>query len=147
MPARVLVINDTQEILELFQVILAEEGYEVTLHTLGVDEMAEIRQIMPDLLLLDFVIGQETPGWQLLQKLKMDRATARIPVVVCSGAMRQLRELEGWLGAKGISTVLKPFDIDDLLITLRKRLIGASPALVRESARARPRTPRPPHAS
>jgi DNA-binding response OmpR family regulator len=126
MPLRVMVINDTQEILELFRAILVDEGYEVTLHAFGINEMAEIKRIMPDLVILDFVIGQEGQGWQLLQKLKMDRATSAIPVVVCSGAVRQLRELDGWLGEKGISTVLKPFDIDDLLIAVQKRLRSAS---------------------
>ena len=134
MPIRLMVINDTQEILDLFQAILIEEGYDVTIAAFGVNEMADIKQVMPDLLILDFVIGQETPGWQLLQKLKMDRATAHVPIVVCSGAVRQLRELEGWLGAKGVSTVLKPFDIEDLLITVRKRLSDAPHSPGRERA-------------
>jgi CheY-like chemotaxis protein len=51
----------------------------------------------------------------LLQKLKMDRATAKIPVVVCTAALQLARELEGHLKEKGVALVLKPFDIDDLL--------------------------------
>jgi DNA-binding response OmpR family regulator len=134
MPIRVMVVNDTQEILELFRSILTAEGYEVTLHAFSTNEMVEIKQCMPDLLILDFVIGQEGPGWQLLQKLKMSRDTAQIPVVICSGAVRQLRELDGWLGEKGVGIVLKPFDIDDLLVTVRKMLNSTS------SSRARSRS-------
>jgi CheY-like chemotaxis protein len=109
--------------------------------------MVEIKRVMPDLLILDFAIGQEAPGWQLLQKLKMDRATARIPIVICSGAVRQLRELDGWLGEKGITTVLKPFDIDDLLIAVRKRLLGTSSMLMGGQARSTARQQRPPPVS
>lgn len=126
MPIRLMVINDSQEILEMSRAILTEEGYEVTLHAFGVNELAAIKQGRPDLLILDFVVGQEGQGWQLLQKLRMDRATAQLPVVICSGAVRQLRELDGWLGAKGVGVVLKPFDIDDLLRTVRKMLDSRS---------------------
>jgi DNA-binding response OmpR family regulator len=122
MPHHVMVVNDTPEILSLFEALLTAEGYAVTLHAFGGQDPAEVRRRQPDLLLLDFVIGEERPGWQLLQMLKMDRATAHIPIVICSGAVRQVRELDGWLGEKGISVLLKPFDIDDLLTTTRKLL-------------------------
>jgi DNA-binding response OmpR family regulator len=118
----VLVVNETPEILTLFETLLTEEGYAVTLDTFGPQDLAEVKRVMPDLLILDFPVGQEGPGWQLLQKLKMERATAHLPIVICSGAVRQVRELDGWLGEKGISVLLKPFDIDDLLTTTRKML-------------------------
>jgi DNA-binding response OmpR family regulator len=118
----VLVVNETPEILTLFETLLTEEGYAVTLDTFGPQDLAEVKRVMPDLLILDFPVGQEGPGWQLLQKLKMERATAHLPIVICSRAVRQVRELDGWLGEKGISVLLKPFDIDDLLTTTRKML-------------------------
>ena len=122
MPPHIMVVNDAPAILTLFEALLTADGYTVTLHTYGPHDLAEVARIKPDLLILDFPIAQEGLGWQLLQMLKMDRATARIPIVICSGAMRQVRELDGWLGEKGISVLLKPFDIDDLLTTTRKLL-------------------------
>jgi DNA-binding response OmpR family regulator len=124
MPARIMVINDTKEILELFEELLTEEGYDVTCYSYGMHDLVEIKRVMPDLIILDYLIGDEKAGWQLLQKLKMDRTTARIPIIVCSGAVKQLRELEGWLSEKGIGTVLKPFEIDDLLTEVRRMLQG-----------------------
>ena len=124
MAVRIMVVNDTKEILELFEEILTEEGYEVVTYSYAIHDLDEIKRVQPDLLILDYMIGDEKTGWQLLQKLKMDRETARIPVVVCSGAVRRLRELEGWLREKRVGVVLKPFEIDDLLIEVRRMVEG-----------------------
>ena len=112
---RVLVINDTQEILDLFREILEEEGFEVVLSSFGVQEVDDVRKINPDLVILDFLVGGEAQGWQLLQKLKMSRATDSLPIIVCTAAIQLARELEGHLKAKNVGLVLKPFDIDDLI--------------------------------
>lgn len=114
-PKKILVVNDTQEILDLFRDIFEEEGYEVFLYSFAFNDLVEIKRVCPDLIILDYMIGGEDYGWQVLQKLKMDRATANIPVIICTGALRQVRELEGHLKEKGVGIVLKPFDIDDLL--------------------------------
>ncbi|MDQ4100388.1 MAG: response regulator [Chloroflexota bacterium] len=111
----ILVVNDTQEILDLFRDILEEEGYRVSLYSYAINDLAQIKRIAPDLIILDFIIGGEDTGWQLLQKLKMDRQTMMIPVVVCTAALRLVQELEGHLRAKNVAVILKPFDIDDLI--------------------------------
>ena len=111
----VLVVNDTQEILDLFKEILEEEGYRVSLYSYAFRDLDDVKQDCPDLIILDFIIGGENHGWQLLQKLKLDRETAKIPIIVCTAALNVVRELEGHLREKGVGVVLKPFDIDDLL--------------------------------
>jgi DNA-binding response OmpR family regulator len=122
MTLRVMVFNDSKEILQLFQEILSDEGYEAILDSFGIDDLAEVERVKPDLLILDHVVGRERSGWQLLQKLKMRRSTAQIPVVVCTTAIRLAKEIEGYLTSKGVSVVLKPFDIDDLLNAIKKAL-------------------------
>ncbi len=117
-----MVINDTQEILELFRDLLTEEGYEVSLYSYGVHDMAEVTRVAPDLIIIDYLIGDEQTGWQMLQKLKMTRATAGIPIIVCTAALNQVKEIEGWLTQKRITVVLKPFDVDDLLAAVRRAL-------------------------
>lgn len=114
-PRHILVINDTQEILDLFRDILEEEGYRVSLYSYAFQDISEVREIRPDLVILDFIIGGEAHGWQMLQKMKMTRDTMGIPVIVCTAALSLARELEGHLRAKNVGVVLKPFDIDDLL--------------------------------
>jgi hypothetical protein len=62
----------------------------------------------------------------------MDRETEHIPVIVCSAAVKQLRELEGWLTEKGVGVVFKPFNIDDLILAVRKVLEGTPAVLTDE---------------
>ena len=128
MATHIMVINDTQEILELFEDLLTSEGYEVTLYSYGVHDMKEVERIAPNLIIIDYLIGDERTGWQMLQKLKMTRATATIPIIVCTAALNQVKEIEGWLTQKGITVVLKPFDVDDLLTAVRRALTGGQGA-------------------
>ncbi|MDQ3540366.1 MAG: response regulator, partial [Chloroflexota bacterium] len=82
--------------------------------------------LRPDLVILDFVIGGEAHGWQLLQKMKMTRQTMDIPVIVCTAALHLARELGGHLKAKNVGVVLKPFDIDELLQAVTISLVNPS---------------------
>jgi DNA-binding response OmpR family regulator len=120
--AHILVVNDTQEVLDLFREILEEEGYRVSLYSSAFNDIQQIIEIAPDLVVLDFMIGGESQGWQMLQKMKMVRESADIPVVVCTAAVSLARELEGHLRAKNVGLVLKPFDIDELVTEVRKCL-------------------------
>ena len=123
MKARILVVNDTQEILELFRMILEEqEGYDVVLSGFPIQQVKEIELIKPDLIILDLVLGDEKTGMQMLQMLKMQRSTAAIPVLVCTAALQIVREQEGYLVSQGVHVVFKPFDIDDLLTNIKQLL-------------------------
>ncbi|HEY7781578.1 MAG TPA: response regulator [Ktedonobacterales bacterium] len=126
MSRRILVVNDTQEILELFREILEEEGFEAVLYSFAINDMREIERIQPDLIILDYVFGGERAGWQMLQKLKMRRTTAMIPIIICTAAIREVREIEGYLQAQGITVVAKPFNLDDLYYAIRVALKAPS---------------------
>jgi len=117
---RILVVNDTQEILELFRMLLEGEGYEVVLSGFPIQQMSDIEQIHPDLIILDLVFGDQKSGWQMLQMLKMKRSTASIPVIVCTAALSMVREQEGYLVSQGVHVVFKPFDIDHLLTNIKQ---------------------------
>jgi CheY-like chemotaxis protein len=122
----ILVVNDTQEILDLFREILEEEGYQVSLYSSAFNDVHQIAELKPHLVIIDLMIGGESQGWQLLQKMKMARETADIPVVVCTAAVTLARDLEGHLRAKNVGLVLKPFDIDDLVKEVRQYADPAS---------------------
>jgi DNA-binding response OmpR family regulator len=125
MKTRILVVNDTQEILELFRMLLEEEeGYDVVLSGFPIQQVKEIEQIKPDLIILDLVLGDEKTGMQMLQMLKMQRSTAAIPILVCTAALQIVREQEGYLVSQGVHVVYKPFDIDDLMANV-KQLLGS----------------------
>ena len=114
----ILVINDSPDILNLFADLLTDEGYRVTTDTF-MAEMSilyeHVRTIQPDLIILDMIIGREALGWQLAQLLKMSPQTSRIPLILCTGAVKQVEELATHLNNMAIGVVIKPFEIDRLL--------------------------------
>ena len=116
------VINDTPEILDVFRLVLEDEGYRVTTDRFTTElapRVAHVRELTPDLLVLDLIVNGEAAGWQLLQLLKMDRATRKIPIIVCTAAVRTVDELHSHLDAMGIKVILKPFDVDHLITVVK----------------------------
>jgi CheY-like chemotaxis protein len=119
----ILVVNDTEEIQELFvQILHGEAGYEVTVSSFEPLMMDLVKRIKPDLIISDHVFGEEKYGWQFVQRLKMDRDTMQIPLIVCSGAVRELKDIEGYLQAKNVGVLYKPFDVDELLEMVHRKL-------------------------
>lgn len=121
----VLVVNDTEEILDLYRAILEGLGHKVTAWSFSPDDLSKVTEIQPDLVILDLLMGPtELQGWALLQKMRMSPATEDIPVIVCSAATNWVREQEGWLAANAVKVVLKPFKVNDL-----ERAVGEAFAL------------------
>lgn len=118
----VLVVDDTEEIIELFRDIVEGMGLRISATTFAPEDLEAVKKIGPDLVIMDLLIGGETAGWQLLQKMKMSRETDAIPVIVCTAAIGSIREQEGWLTSKGVKIVLKPFNIEDIELAIRKAL-------------------------
>ena len=127
-PPHVLAINNDPTVLALFRDLLEEEGYRVSLHSYVDRDLAEIVRLAPDLIVLDYMWAIEDASWSLLQMLQMDRRTAAIPIVLCTGAVREVEALEGHLTEMGIRVVLKPFNIDRLLAVLAEALAARTTA-------------------
>jgi two-component system, OmpR family, response regulator VicR len=116
----ILVINDTQEILDLMQELLEDEGYRVTT-SLALLNLDRVRELAPDIIVQDLLFeGTQELGWTFLTLVRLDPALARIPLVLCTAAVRTVNdpEMAEQLDRQGIRVVLKPFTIDDLLTTL-----------------------------
>src|SRR5215213_6852436 len=116
----VLVINDTQEILSLMQELLEDEGYRVTTW-LALLDMDKVKALAPDLIIQDLLFeGTQELGWKFLTLVRLDPELARIPLILCTAAVRTINEPEmaEQLDRLGVRVVLKPFTIDDLLTTL-----------------------------
>ena len=102
---------------DLLQAVLAEEGYRV----LAVDhapDPVDVAQLRPDLIVLDLVLGEATAGWRLLEALRDQAPTARLPVVVCTADHALVRREAERLRTLIAGVVLKPFDLDELLRTV-----------------------------
>ena len=133
MSSRILIINDDQSILDLFRLLLEPEGYEVILSKVTYEDVQDIEHLHPALIILDFKLGNHNLGWTLLQKLKMYRPTKDVPLILCTAALKEVREQEEVLRQKGIPLIYKPFDIDELLQVVQQFLPPQSLRVVRQS--------------
>jgi len=126
--SRILAINNDPAVLALFRDLLEEAGYQVSTQNYIDRDVTQIKALAPDLIILDYMWATEDASWSLLQMLRMDPATVDIPIVLCTGAVHEVKALEVHLVTMGVTVVLKPFNIDQLVDAIRERL-GADRAL------------------
>jgi CheY-like chemotaxis protein len=125
---RILAINNDPAVLALFRDLLEEAGYQASTQTYVDRDVSQIKALKPDLIILDYMWANEDASWSLLQMLRMDPATTAVPIVLCTGAVHEVKALEEHLVTMGVTVVLKPFNIDQLVDAIRERL-GADRAL------------------
>jgi DNA-binding response OmpR family regulator len=113
------ILNDDEDLLALYQEVLAPEGFQVTIAKLPFAHPQEIEQLKPSVVILDLKFGHQLEGWKLLQMLRMYTPTAGIPIIICTAAVREAREQEDFLQSRGITVVYKPFELDELLAAVR----------------------------
>ena len=117
--AKVLVIEDEEAVRRFIRRSL-EPSYEVHESPDGADGLKQARWVKADLILLDLRMPG-LDGLTVLAKLKADRRTASIPVVIVSGRGETDLLIEGQrMGA--VDHVIKPFDVEDLREVIRRQL-------------------------
>ena len=135
----ILIVNDTQEILDLMQELLEDEGYRVTT-SLALLDIDKVKKIAPDVIVQDLLFeGTQELGWKFLTLARLDPVLAQIPLVLCTAAVRTVTnpEMAEQLNQKGIRIVLKPFTIEDLLTTLDE--VRTAQSLINQVADGRER--------
>ncbi len=131
----IAVVNDDTTFLRLMEELLRnEEGYEVSTCFVGSEGYEFVRQIQPDLVILDLIFGPAEEGWRTLDLLTLDPRTRRIPVIVCSAASHLLHHHSDYLEQFDVHVLPKPFDLDVLLAKVcsaigdpREGRVAASP--------------------
>ena len=125
--ARVTVVNDNPEFLELVADILSDARYVTTLVDGDEpDAMDRVRASRPDVLMIDLRMGNnELHGWELAQQVRADQTLADLPILICSADSRALTQVGNHLdGTNSVATLSKPFSIDDLCAALDELLNG-----------------------
>ncbi|NEQ07391.1 MULTISPECIES: response regulator [unclassified Moorena] len=117
---KILVIEDEIFIRENLIELLEIEGFDAQGAENGVEGVQLVQQEPPDLILCD-VMMPELDGYGVLQALRQDPATAKIPFMFLTASadrsnIQKIREL-------GIHDyILKPFNVDKFLDVISNRL-------------------------
>lgn len=106
--ARVLIVDDEAGIRELCRVNLVLAGYEVVEAADGMQALEQAKSAKPDLIFLD-VLMPGMSGWEVLEKLRADEATAAIPVVMLTALNSEDDQIRGWEGGV-VDYLTKPFN-------------------------------------
>jgi len=118
MAGRVLLIEDEVNIAEAIRFLLMRDGWAVETHADGASAMARIREVRPDILVLDVMLPGRS-GYEILEDLRGDPGLAELPVLVLT-ARGQDRE-RTLAEARGASLFMtKPFANAEILENLRK---------------------------
>ncbi len=112
MNARVLVVDDEEDICAILKYNLSKEGYEVVTAN-SAEEALKLDIVSFNLLLLDVMMGGMS-GFELTEKLKSDPKTAGIPVIFITARDTEDDAVEGLdLGADDY--ISKPFSIREVI--------------------------------
>jgi DNA-binding response OmpR family regulator len=115
----ILVVDDDKDILDVLQYILEDSGYKVDTLSDGHFLFDQIKQHMPDLILLDIMLGN-MDGRELCRSVKAKLETHNIPVILIS-ASHTISDSSQQNGGPD-DFIAKPFDITVLLNSIEKQL-------------------------
>ncbi len=111
-----LVVDDDADIRKLLEDLLTEEGYAVHVAPTGAEAAEHITADRPDLVLMDVKLPDQD-GITLLRQLKREHSELEVIVMTAfGGSSSAIKAMEH--GA--YDYVTKPFEIDDLLATLKR---------------------------
>ena len=129
--ARVLVVDDQEDIREMARLVLHDAGFEVVTAPSGEDALRLARGTSFDLVLLDINMPG-LDGWSTLKLLRADGATGDLPVAMFS-VKSEVRDKMTSLQDGAVDFIAKPFSVDELVRRV-SRIVETHP-------RGRPRSP------
>jgi len=131
MPNRILVVEDDEDLVELWTFNLTNAGFEVATASNGSDGLKKIRALHPDLLLLDLMLP-ELDGFAICDILRRDPDTASIPIIILTAVSGGLARLAGF-DAGANDYVTKPFSPKELIARIQGLLDLAAIAAARRA--------------
>ena len=115
---RIHILEDDQEIRNVIEILLKEEGFELQLSSSFSELKKNIQNAMPDLFLLDVMLPDGN-GAEICKDLKTDLFTKHIPIIVMSA---QNNSEQKAIDAFADDYISKPFDIDDVLARIKVQI-------------------------
>jgi two-component system KDP operon response regulator KdpE len=119
--ATILVVDDEPQIRRVMRTTLTAEGYTITEARDGTEALERVREIKPDLILLDM----NMPGLDGLQTCREIRSDSQVPIIMLTVRSEEKDKVRA-LDAGADDYVVKPFGIEELLARVRALLRRAA---------------------
>lgn len=118
---RILVVDDERDLVEMLQLRLEAQGYEVLAAYDGEEGLRKAQTEKPDLVLLDLMLPK-MDGYKVCGLLKRDTRYSKIPIVIFTARAQETDEKLG-LECGADAYLTKPFEPQALLSKIQE-LIG-----------------------
>jgi len=128
MSARILVVEDEEALTTLLRYNLEAEGYEVETVTRGDDADTRLKERLPDLIVLDWMLPGLS-GIELCRRLRAGPETKQLPIIMLTARGEESERVRG-LATGADDYIVKPFSVPELLARIRALLRRASPERV-----------------
>jgi DNA-binding response OmpR family regulator len=125
MNAKILIVDDQKDLLDLLSMSLSPEGYQVHIAQTAAEALSAIQLQKPDLILLDILLP-DVSGIRLTTQLKNDSETASIPIILLTAKDSETDIIVG-LSVGADDYITKPFSIKVLLARMEAILRRARP--------------------
>lgn len=116
--ATVLIVDDEAVIRELMRAYLSGEGFQVAEATNGLEALAMVDEVRPDLVVLDIMMPM-MDGWELCRRIRENYS--ELPLLMVTAKGESMHKVKGFqLGADDY--VVKPFDPMELIMRVKALL-------------------------
>ncbi|MDR1185904.1 MAG: response regulator transcription factor [Bifidobacteriaceae bacterium] len=117
MTGRIMVVDDDVALAEMIGIVLTSEGYTPDYCTDGTQALTLIRQMRPDLILLDLML----PGMDGIEVCRELRKESGVPVIMVT-AKSDTKDIVEGLEVGADDYILKPFKPAELVARVKARL-------------------------
>ena len=128
MSARIMVVEDEEALTTLLRYNLDAEGYEVETVARGDDADTRLKERVPDLVVLDWMLPGLS-GIELCRRLRARPETKQLPIIMLTARGEESERVRG-LATGADDYIVKPFSVPELIARVRALLRRASPERV-----------------
>ena len=109
----ILIVDDSPTDRQFLSEILSKNGFKVSTADSAEDAMQKVKQLRPDLVLMDVVLPGQN-GFQATRALSKDESTKSIPVIICTSKNQETDRVWG-LRQGARDYIAKPINQAELL--------------------------------
>jgi two-component system phosphate regulon response regulator PhoB len=128
---RVLVVEDEPSIAELIAVNLRHNGFAPTVVYDGSAAQREVDAVLPDLILLDWMLPGEI-GASLARQWRKNDRTKSVPIIMLTARSDESDKIQG-LDAGADDYITKPFSTQEMLARIRALMRRRAPETIKDS--------------
>lgn len=128
--SRIVVVEDESAIAELISINLRHAGHDVTIAATAEQAQREIDAMLPDLVVLDWMLPGQS-GLNLARQWRSDARTRELPIIMLTARSEEADKVSG-LDAGADDYLTKPFSTNELMARIRAVLRRKAPEALDE---------------